>query len=219
MNSLGADGAEHLPGAARVALDALEPIIEPVPRKAGVRFCKNYRLQEVLGPGSEIGNIAIQRLGSNATAVRAVLFNKSPENNWSLGWHQDRTIAVTSRAEIPGFGPFTTKSGILHVAPPIDVVSRMITLRIHLDDVDENNAPLLVAKGSHRLGWIGTAQVAGVVERSEIISCVARRGDVWIYSTPILHASMRAVTPRARRVLQVDYSADKLPTGLSWLGL
>ena len=35
----------------------------------------------------------------------------------------------------------------------------------------------------------------------------------------ILHASNAAETPRRRRVLQIDYSADDLPGGLQWLGV
>jgi len=46
-----------------------------------------------------------------------------------------------------------------------------------------------------------------------------RPGDVWLYATPILHASDAAVEPLHRRVLQVDYAADWLPGGLEWLGI
>ena len=65
--------------------------------------------------------------------MRAILFDKTPATNWSLGWHQDRTIAVAKRADVNGFGPWTVKSGLLHVAPPFDILVRMVTLRVHLD--------------------------------------------------------------------------------------
>jgi hypothetical protein len=35
----------------------------------------------------------------------------------------------------------------LYVAPPFEVLARMVTLRLHLDDVPATNAPLLVAPG------------------------------------------------------------------------
>jgi hypothetical protein len=64
--------------------------------------------------------------------------------NWSVAWHQDRTIAVMERVDVEGFGPWTVKSGLLHVAPLFDLLAGMLTLRVHLDPVPETNAPLLV---------------------------------------------------------------------------
>lgn len=95
----------------------------------------------------------------------------------------------------------------------------MVPLRVHLDAVDEANAPLLVAQGSDRLGRIPQSNVSGVVQRCGIASCIAEPGDVWVYSTPILHASEASTRPRRRRVLQVDYTTKSLPGGLQWLGV
>jgi hypothetical protein len=50
-------------------------------------------------------------------------------------------------------------------------------------------------------------------------TCLAAAGDVWLYSTAILHASERARMPRRRRVLQVDFAEGDLPAGLHWLGI
>ena len=212
-------GATLWPAAALTQLGDFLEICDPMPDRAGRRLTDLQPLEVLLNENSSIGLLAGNQIGFGARPVRAVLFNKSPAANWSLGWHQDRTIAVRSRIDVSGFGPFTVKSGLLHVAPPISIVERMLTLRIHLDNVDSDNAPLLVASGTHRLGWIKTNQIGEIVERSEVIRCVARPGDVWAYSTPILHASERAMRPRQRRVLQVDYAAFELPGGLEWLGL
>jgi hypothetical protein len=43
------------------------------------------------------------------------------------------------------------------------------------------------------------------------------RADIWLYATPIVHASGVATRTTRRRVFQVDYSADELPGGLRWL--
>src|SRR5262245_19142503 len=53
--------------------------------------------------------------------VRAIYFDKSREANWMVSWHQDLTLAVRARVEIPGFGPWSTKEGIPHVQPPIEL--------------------------------------------------------------------------------------------------
>jgi ectoine hydroxylase-related dioxygenase (phytanoyl-CoA dioxygenase family) len=106
-----------------------------------------------------------------------------------------------------------------HVEPPLELLARMVTLRVHFDDVDAQNAPLLVAPGSHRIGRVKEADIDQVVRRCGTLACLAAAGDVWLYSTPILHASEAARAPRARRVLQVDYAAEDLPNGLEWLGV
>jgi ectoine hydroxylase-related dioxygenase (phytanoyl-CoA dioxygenase family) len=150
--------------------------------------------------------------------VRAILFDKNSATNWSLGWHQDRTICVRARAEAPGFRSWTVKAGLLHVAPPFALLERIVTLRVHLDDVPEDNAPLLIAPGSHR-ALVPEVEIEATVARCGSFACLAEAGDVWIYATSILHASAASRTIGRRRVLQVDYSADALPAGLEWLGI
>ena len=158
-------------------------------------------------------------MGEHCRPVRALLFDKSPATNWALGWHQDRTICVTARTKVAGFTNWNVKAGLIHVAPPFALLARMLTLRVHLDDVPADNAPLLIAPGSHRAGLVREAEIDGVVGRCGTAICLARRGDAWLYATPILHASAAAATPRRRRVLQVDYAAEDLPGGLAWLGV
>ncbi|HEV8390676.1 MAG TPA: phytanoyl-CoA dioxygenase, partial [Dongiaceae bacterium] len=86
-------------------------------------------------------------MGAAARPVRAVLFDKNADANWSAGWHQDRTIAVRARLETEGYGPWSVKGGAVHVEPPFDILRGMVTMRAHLDDCDEDNAPLLIAPG------------------------------------------------------------------------
>ncbi len=94
-----------------------------------------------------------------------------------------------------------------------------MTLRLHLDDTPADNAPLLIAPGSHRLGRIAEDAIAATVARCGTLACLANAGDVWCYATPILHASAAARGECHRRVLQVDYAATALPPPLVWLGL
>jgi hypothetical protein len=56
-------------------------------------------------------------LGEKCFAVRGILFNKTPDSNWKVVWHQDRSIAVRERRGVPHFGPWSTKAGVLHVQP------------------------------------------------------------------------------------------------------
>lgn len=213
------DGAVRLRAAALSVLPDLDRLVDALPAgQAGLRLHDTAGLARLLDPGSVIGAVAGGVLGAAACPVRAILFDKSPGTNWSLGWHQDRTIAVRQRIDTPDFGPWSMKRGLQHVEPPFGVIERMVTLRIHLDNVPEDNAPLLVAPGSHRLGRIAEDRIEATVAACGIATCLADRADVWLYATPILHASAAGHHPH-RRVLQVDYSRDELPEPLEWLGI
>lgn len=210
-------GAEYYPALALDQLELLGSAFPSEPGNAGIRFDDVTAFGELIGKGSKLAQIASAKIGAGARPVRVIAFDKNAETNWALGWHQDRTICVKRRADVPGFGPWTTKHRLQHVQPPFSVTEAMATVRIHLDPVDHNNAPLLIASGSHRRGLIREMDIGEVVETSEIHSCQAEPGDVWLYATAILHASERAARPTRRRVLQVDYSASNLPAPLEWL--
>ena len=202
------------------ALEAIEAVLSDQPAdQAGVRLFGVPGLSNLLDSGSLLGSIAASAMEGTPRPVRAILFDKTPSANWALAWHQDRVVAVRERIDVVGFGPWTRKHGALHVAPPFEVLARMTTLRLHLDAVPETNAPLLVAAGSHRYGRIDEHAVPRLVQQCAVVTCLADRGDVWLYATPVLHASEAARQPGHRRVLQVDYAVGELPGGLSWLGL
>lgn len=212
------DGAQHYPDAIGTGLADLRDALDLQPR-AGTRISGDVRLAAILRPGGAVSAVAAAVLGRASRPVRAILFDKTAATNWSLGWHQDRTICVRRRVEVAGFGPWTVKRGMTHVAPPFDLLERMITLRVHLDDVPADNAPLLVAPGSQRDGYVRVDEIEAVVARRGSVACLARAGDIWLYVTPILHASEAARVPARRRVLQVDFAAEDLPGGLEWLGV
>lgn len=202
------------------ALPAIGAALAELPTgQAGIRLHGIPAIRQLLSPRGPVGGLAATILGPACQPVRALLFDKSAAANWSLPWHQDRTIAVAERLEVAGFGPWSMKAGMPHVAPPPALLARMITLRVHLDPVPRSNAPLLVAPGSHRMGRIAERDIAEVVARCGTAACLAEAGDVWAYSTPILHASEAASALTRRRVLRVDYAIDALPGGLRWLGV
>ncbi|QZD86257.1 phytanoyl-CoA dioxygenase family protein [Qipengyuania psychrotolerans] len=173
-------------------------------------------MSHALSKDGTIGSIIVSDYLPSGRPVRAIAFDKTPSSNWALGWHQDRTIWVEKRNEIFGFGPWTQKQGLLHVEPPFEIIERMLTVRIHLDDVGIDNAPLLIAPGSHKRGLIAENAVQKTIDECGTFVCEANAGDVWIYSTPIIHASQKSSDHARRRVLQVDYSNVELPSGLRW---
>jgi ectoine hydroxylase-related dioxygenase (phytanoyl-CoA dioxygenase family) len=212
------DGTQLFPAAFTPArIEALAVLLgDSLGDRPGTRLEPTLGLAEAVQPATAIAQSV---LGAATRPVRAVLFDKSPNRNWALGWHQDRTVAIRSRIDTPGFTDWTIKHGIDHAVPPFEFLETMLTARIHLDPVGPDNAPLLVVPGSHRLGRIAEPDIAGAVAKLGEVACPAERGDLWLYATPILHASDRAKRPARRRVLQVLYSAKDLPNRLEWLGI
>ena len=198
----------------------VDELVRHLPNSAGPgeRIYGNSGLAEWLENGP-IGLIARTVLGPAGRPARAILFDKTQSTNWSLGWHQDRTIAVRERIDVSDFHHWNCKAGATHVEPPFSLIERMLTVRVHLDPVSADNGPLLIVLGSHRAGKIAECEIDSLIGRSKSFACTAEVGDVWFYRTAILHASDRSTTGGRRRVLQVDLSADDLPGGLEWLGI
>src|SRR5262249_18929168 len=84
-------------------------------------------------------------LGPGLGLVRVLFFDKPPNQSWGLPWHKDLTIAVReNRLPSQVFGKPTRKAGVPHVEAPTELLQNMLTARIHLDDVSNENGPLKV---------------------------------------------------------------------------
>lgn len=149
--------------------------------------------------------------------VRSILFDKTPQENWPVAWHQDTTLAVAGRAEIPGYGPWSIKDGVVHVQPPVPVLERMVTLRLHLDDTPSTQGALRVLAGSHRCGRLDGPAIREWRLREARV-CACGPGDVLWMRPLLLHASSRAADPeRRRRVLHFEFAPpDALDSRLRW---
>ena len=148
--------------------------------------------------------------------VRALYFDKSPDANWLVPWHQDLTLAMRARAEAPGVGPWSAKDGIPHVQPPVACLEQMLAVRLHLDAADEANGALRVLPGTHRAGRLSAERIQHLrAERAEHL-CAAGAGDALLMRPLLLHASSRSDSPRHRRVLHLEFAAFNLPENLRW---
>lgn len=157
-------------------------------------------------------------LGPDCFAVRGILFDKTPEANWKVAWHQDLTIAVREQREVPGFGPWSEKAGIAHVQPPAEVLGRMLTVRVHLDPCGPENGPVQVIPGSHRAGRLGLDEIAGWRAKHEPVPCTSERGGALVMRPLLLHASSPATVPAHRRVVHLEFAVEQLPDSLEWHG-
>jgi ectoine hydroxylase-related dioxygenase (phytanoyl-CoA dioxygenase family) len=158
----------------------------------------------------------VQCLPAQVAPVRSILFDKTADNNWPVAWHRDLTIAVQQRITVAGFGPWSVKDGVAHVQPPMALLQRMVTARIHLDDATLTNGALMAIPGSHR--WALTKSSRDPQNESDaVVWCACAAGDLLLMSPLLLHASRRSVNPRHRRVAHFEYAARAcLDPRLSW---
>jgi ectoine hydroxylase-related dioxygenase (phytanoyl-CoA dioxygenase family) len=161
-------------------------------------------------------SLVAAHLGPDAQPVRAIFFDKTPASNWLVPWHQDLTIAVASKVEAPGFGPWSVKNGIPHVQPPAALLEQMIAVRLHFDDCDASNGALRVVPGSHHGGRLEPDQISAARAATEVVVCEAAAGDALLMRPLLLHASSKSVTDRRRRILHIEYCSGNLPEGLAW---
>lgn len=148
--------------------------------------------------------------------VRSILFDKTPDQNWPVLWHQDLTIAVQGKHAVPEYGPWSIKDGVPHTQPPSSLLESMVTLRLHLDDTDGEKGALLVVPGSHHLGKIPPTDVPRYTHAVPHV-CNCRAGDVLVMSPLILHSSRRSKNPGRRRVLHFEYAPpEALHANLQW---
>lgn len=155
-------------------------------------------------------------LGPGCFAVRATLFDKTPDANWKVTWHQDVTIPARERVERPGFGAWSTKSGIPHVQPPTAILENMLTVRIHLDPCGLDNGPVRVLPGSHHHGKLKPGSIADWKERVASVTAPCGAGGLLLMRPLLLHASSPSAAPGHRRVIHLEYAAGPLPEGLRW---
>ena len=177
---------------------ASHPVVRQAARSASVRAAA----EAILGP--------------RCFAVRAILFDKTPETNWKVAWHQDLTIAVRHRRCAVGFAAWSEKEGVVHVQPPVPVLERMLAVRVHLDDCQAENGPLRVLPGSHREGRLDAAAIHRWKARGSEVQCVVREGGLVLMRPLLLHASSEARVADQRRVLHLEFAADELPANLEW---
>ncbi len=119
------------------------------------------------------------------------------------------TLAVRTRHALPGWTNWTVKRGVPHVQPPAEVLTRMITARLHLDDCAADNGALRVIPGSHAGGTLTRKDVDAVKQRDAVTIC-ARAGDALLMKPLLLHASSPAQRPAHRRVLHIEFAPETL---------
>ncbi len=159
-------------------------------------------------------NLIREFMGENYFVIKSIYFDKPEQSNWFVAYHQDLTISVDKKAAVQGYGPWTVKQDQFAVQPPLAILQRIYTLRIHLDDTDEENGALKVIIGSHLKGIYRPETIDW--EKETEVFCPVKSGGVMIMRPLLLHASNKTTNQKKRRVLHVEFSDVELPDGLNW---
>jgi len=163
---------------------------------------------------SRLGEIISQYFGKNYFLVKSIYFDKPEQSNWFVAYHQDLTISVDQKMACEGYDQWTVKNDQFAVQPPVALLENIFTIRIHLDDTDENNGALKIVPGSHRKG-IYRPETIDWTKEKEVV-CSVPRGGIMIMQPLLLHASNRTVNNNKRRVIHLEFSDRQLPGGLQW---
>ena len=168
-------------------IEAFFPVLPP--RTAGARAEDFTAEARAWFAGHEgLRALASQLAEMPVRLSRLQAFDKSPEANWFVPWHQDRAEDGRER--------------------PVEALEDTVALRIHLDDSGENNGPLEVILGSHTSGRLEADAIARVVAGAELVACYAVRGNIVAMRPLLLHRSKRASKPDARRVIHIEFRPE-----------
>lgn len=191
----------------------------PTFRKSADLFAIRQFLKEVPATKSIIFNTRLQQLivnlfGDDYFAVKSIYFDKPEQSNWFVTWHQDLTISVDKKIELPGYSSWTRKHQQFAVQPPVEVLKDNFTLRIHLDDTNADNGALKVLPGSHLQDIYRPESIDWSIEK--VSNCDVKRGGIMIMRPLLIHASDRTTNDAKRRVIHIEFSRTKLPDEINW---
>jgi ectoine hydroxylase-related dioxygenase (phytanoyl-CoA dioxygenase family) len=189
---------------------------EPMQRsRAGARHILGCSSVAHLAADPRLVEIASQWLDATAIPYKATLFEKNPDANWLVSWHQDTALPMSERHDVAGWGPWSEKFGVIYGHAPARVLERVIALRVHLDDSHADNGPLRVLPGSHTGGVLSAAQIHELSRRVPPAQCAVPTGGVVAMRPLLVHASSKAKAETPRRVLHLEYAASlELEPGL-----
>jgi ectoine hydroxylase-related dioxygenase (phytanoyl-CoA dioxygenase family) len=176
--------------------------------RAGARHVLGYPPIAAVARDARLTNIASAWNAARALPFKATMFNKSSSANWLVAWHQDTALPLSTRGALPGWGPWSQKDGVTFAHAPTSALTRVIALRIHLDDSTPDNGPLRALPGTHLFGVLTDEEVHEHAKRIAPQECCAPAGSVVAMRPLIVHASSKSVAAESRRVLHIEYAAN-----------
>lgn len=186
----------------------------PIPRsRAGARHILKHPGVDRLARKPEVLGIAQSLLGESAFPFRATLFDKSPDSNWLVVWHQDTALPLQERRDAAGWGPWSVKDGVTYAHAPASALKEVVALRLHLDDSNLENGPLRVLPGTHDHGVLTDDSIRQFAAQIPPVDCVVPRGGILAMRPLLIHASSKSRGKNPRRVLHIEYASSQITHG------
>ena len=146
---------------------------------------------------SKVTQVLNDLLGPDTTLLTSKLNTKAPGGGAAVEWHQDWAFYPHTNDDLLAFG-------------------------VMLEDVDEENGPLMVVPGSHTgpvLSHHANGVFCGAIdpddplfEKNKVVSLVGKAGSMTVHHARLLHGSAPNMSDRARRILFYELaSADAWP--------
>ena len=182
-------------------LFAIRQFLKELPETREIIFTKN------------LISLITDLFGAGYFVVKSIYFDKPGQSNWFVAYHQDLTISVDKKTDTEGFSSWTVKQDQFAVQPPVHILENNFTLRIHLDDTDENNGALKVIPSSH---LNGIHKLEGKPKNE--VACKVKKSGIMIMRPLLFHASDKTANGAKRRVIHIEFSKSPLPS-LPYSGL
>ena len=169
--------------------------------RGGVRHLLEHEAVARILSSKRFASIITSVVAPPAVAVNATLFDKTPESNWRVVWHQDRMIRTSEGHRIDA---------------PWEALEGMVAARIHLDDATHDNGPLRVIPGSHRLRKLNDEEILKLASTQPQVELSTPRGSILLMRPLLVHASSPARSPAHRRVLHLEFATLDAIKPLDW---
>lgn len=152
--------------------------------------------------------------GEDYFVVKSIYFDKPEKSNWFVSYHQDLTISVDKKLEVTGFSNWTNKYNQFAVQPTLDILENIFTVRIHLDDTNEENGALKVLEKSHLMA-VNRIDKLDLTTEKEIF-CNVQSGGIMLMKPLLFHGSNKTTNDKNRRVIHIEFSNKILPETINW---
>lgn len=162
----------------------------------------------------KLKSIIRENFGTDYFITKSIYFDKPPESNWFVAYHQDLTISVDKKVFIENFKHWTVKQNQFAVQPPEAILDKNFTIRIHLDPTTAQNGALKVINKSHQKGIVRTENLD--LENKKETLCEVEKGGLMIMKPLLFHASNKTTNNQRRRVIHIELSNQMLPSTLEW---
>jgi hypothetical protein len=135
-----------------------------------------------------------------------------------IGWlsgTKTRRSRLRGRLDVKGWGPWSVKEGVIYARAPASALEQVLAIRVHLDDSTAENGPLKVLPVTHKLGVLSDDAIHELAERTSPVECHVGSGGLVLMKPLLVHASSKSKNDAPRRVLHIEWAAEKcFPGGL-----